>query len=165
MLVNPKSDVDLLRIINTPARGIGNTTVERVSTYASTQRISLFEALERLEDFAEDLGTAPRKRLGQFRELMRALVGESKARPPADVLRMVLAKSGYKTALEAEDTAEAEGRLENLAELEGSMHDYEVEAEARGEEPTLDGFLERVSLQSDIDNLDRTARSASASRS
>ena len=86
---------------------------------------------------------------------MRALVVESKSRPPADVLRMVLAKSGYKTALEAEDTAEAEGRLENLAELEGSMHDYAVEAEARGEEPTLDGFLERVSLQSDTDNLDK----------
>ena len=155
VLVNPKSDVDMARIINTPPRGIGSTTVERVSTYASTQRISLFEALERLEDFSEDVGSAPRKRLGQFRELMRALVNESKSRPPADVLRMVLAKSGYKTALEAEDTAEAEGRLENLAELEGSMHDYAVEAEARGEEPTLDGFLERVSLQSDTDNLDK----------
>jgi DNA helicase-2/ATP-dependent DNA helicase PcrA len=155
VLVNPKSDVDMARIINVPPRGIGSTTVERVSTYASTQRISLFEALERLEDFSEDVGSAPRKRLGQFRELMRALVNESKSRPPADVLRMVLAKSGYKTALEAEDTAEAEGRLENLAELEGSMHDYAVEAEARGEEPTLDGFLERVSLQSDTDNLDK----------
>ncbi len=153
VLVNPRSDVDVARIINTPARGIGSTTVERVSTYASTQRISLFEALERLEEFSEDVGSAPRKRLGQFRELMRALIGESKSRPPAEVLRMVLAKSGYKTALEAEDTAEAEGRLENLAELEGSMHDYAIEAEARGEEPTLDGFLERVSLQSDTDNL------------
>jgi DNA helicase-2/ATP-dependent DNA helicase PcrA len=68
---------------------------------------------------------------------------------------MVLAKSGYKTALEAEDTAEAEGRLENLAELEGSMHDYAVEAEARGEVPTMSGFLERVSLQSDTDNVDK----------
>ena len=155
VLVNPRSDVDVARIINTPARGIGSTTVERVSTYASTQRISLFEALERLEEFSEDVGSAPRKRLGQFRELMRALIGESKSRPPAEVLRMVLAKSGYKTALEAEDTAEAEGRLENLAELEGSMHDYAIEAEARGEEPTLDGFLERVSLQSDTDNLDK----------
>jgi DNA helicase-2/ATP-dependent DNA helicase PcrA len=146
VLVNPRSDVDIARIINTPARGIGSTTVERVSTYASTQRISLFEALERLEEFSEDVGSAPRKRLGQFRELMRALIGESKSRPPAEVLRMVLAKSGYKTALEAEDTAEAEGRLENLAELEGSMHDYAIEAEARGEEPTLDGFFERVSF-------------------
>jgi DNA helicase-2/ATP-dependent DNA helicase PcrA len=155
VLCNPRSDVDMLRIINTPPRGIGNTTVERVAAYASTQRLSLFETLEGLVDFSEDLGTAPKKRLGQFRELMRALVTESKERPPADVLRMVLAKSGYKTALEAEDTAEAEGRLENLAELEGSMHDYAIEAEARGEQPTLDGFLERVSLQADTDNMDK----------
>ena len=153
VLCNPRSDVDMLRIINTPPRGIGNTTVERVATYASTQRIALFEALQRLDDFSEDLGTAARKRLGQFRELMLGLMQEQKERPPADVLRMVLAKSGYKTALEAEDTAEAEGRLENLAELEGSMHDYAAEAEARGEVPSLDGFLERVSLQSDTDNL------------
>lgn len=154
VLVNPTSDVDVLRIINTPARGIGHTTVSRVAAYASTQSISLYAALERLDEFSEDLGTAPRKRLGQFRELMKGLVAESKERPPADVLRMVLAKSGYKTALEADDTAEAEGRLENLAELEGSMHDYAAEAEARGEVPSLDGFLERVSLQSDTDKLD-----------
>src|SRR5262249_34369982 len=64
VLVNPKSDVDMLRIINTPTRGIGNTTVERVATYASTQSISLFEALEGLDRFSEDLGSAPKKRLG-----------------------------------------------------------------------------------------------------
>jgi DNA helicase II / ATP-dependent DNA helicase PcrA len=155
VLCNPRSDVDMLRCINTPPRGIGNTTMERVATYASTQRISLYEALQRLDDFSEDLGTAPKKRLGQFRELLQRLMEEGKDRPPADVLRMVLAKSGFKTALEAEDTAEAEGRLENLAELEGSMHDYAVEAEARGEQPSLEGFLERVSLQSDTDNLDK----------
>ena len=155
VLCNPRSDVDMLRCINTPPRGIGNTTMERVSTYASTQRISLYEALQRLDDFSVDLGTAPKKRLGQFRELLKGLMEEGKDRPPADVLRMVLAKSGFKTALEAEDTAEAEGRLENLAELEGSMHDYAVEAEARGEQPSLEGFLERVSLQSDTDNLDK----------
>jgi len=157
VLVNPRSDVDIVRVINVPARGIGSTTVQRVATYASSQSIAIFEALERLEDFSEDLGSAPRKRLGQFRELMRALIEESKGRPPADILRMVLAKSGYKTALEAEDTAEAEGRLENLAELEGSMHDYASEAEARGEQPSLEGFLERVTLQSDPDTIDSEA--------
>ncbi len=154
VLVNPRSDVDMLRIINTPTRGIGNTTIERVATYASTQRFALIDALEKLEDFAEDLGTAPKKRLGQFRELLKGLIAEAQGRPPADVLRMVLAKSGYKKALEDEDTAEAEGRLENLAELEGSMHDYATEAEARGEVPTLEGFLERVTLQADADTME-----------
>jgi DNA helicase-2/ATP-dependent DNA helicase PcrA len=153
VLVNPRSDVDLLRVINTPSRGIGNTTLERVSAYATANRLSLFEALGRLDDFAEDLGSAAKKRLGQFRELMNLLTKEAENRPAAEVLRIILAKSGYKKNLETEDTAEAEGRLENLAELEGSMSDYEIEAAARGEEPTLSGFLERVSLVSDTDNL------------
>jgi DNA helicase-2/ATP-dependent DNA helicase PcrA len=151
VLVNPKSDVDILRVINTPSRGIGNTTVERVASYASMQGISIFEALSRLDEFSEDLGTAPRKRLGQFRELIKLLGEEAKRAAPEEVLRSVLAKSGYKKSLEDEDTAEAEGRLENLAELAGSIADYETEAQARGEEPTLDGFLERVSLVADTD--------------
>jgi DNA helicase II / ATP-dependent DNA helicase PcrA len=153
VLVNPRSDVDLLRIINTPTRGIGNTTVERILAYASTQERSVFEALSRLDEFAEDLGSAPKKRVGQFRELLMRLMEDARGRAPADVLRMVLAKTGYKKALEEEDTAEAEGRLENLAELEGSMHDYATEAEASGEAPSLEGFLERVSLVSDTDSL------------
>jgi DNA helicase-2/ATP-dependent DNA helicase PcrA len=152
VLVNPRSDVDLRRIVNTPSRGIGNTTMDRLEAYATTQRLSMWEALGRLDDFAEDLGAAARKRLGQFRELMTLLMQEAKDRSAAEVLRLVLAKSGYKKALEDEDSAEAEGRLENLAELEGSMSDYEVEAAARGEAPTLEGFLERVSLVSDTDS-------------
>jgi DNA helicase-2/ATP-dependent DNA helicase PcrA len=151
VLVNPKSDVDVRRIINTPSRGIGNTTIERLEAYATTQRLSFWEALAKLEDFAEDLGSAAKKRLGQFRELMSLLMQDAENRPAAEVLRIVLAKSGYKKALEEEDSAEAEGRLENLAELEGSMLDYETEAGARGEVPTLAGFLERVSLVSDTD--------------
>lgn len=226
VLVNPKSDVDLLRIINVPPRGIGSTTVERVANYASSQGIGLFDALTQLDAFAEDLGSAPRKRLGQFRELMGRLMEEALDRPapskngvvrrsgrpvaraaralpandaqtmllgldpaspdetdvegalaepeievdsdaltrrgntrrPAEVLRMVLAKTGYKKALEDEKTAEAEGRLENLAELEGSMQDYEAEAQARGEEPSLEGFLERVSLVADTDAINEAEK-------
>ena len=158
ILVNPKSDVDLRRVINVPTRGIGKTTVDRVEAYATTQQISMFDALGRLDGFAEDLGSAARKRLGQFHSLMTLLMEEAKSRPPADVLRMVLAKSGYKKALEEEDTAESEGRLENLGELEGSMNDYETEAQASGEAPTLEGFLERVSLVSDTDTVGETEK-------
>ncbi len=153
VLVNPKSDVDIRRIINTPSRGIGTTTIEKVEAYATAHRISYWEALQKLEDFAEELGSTPKKRLGMFRELMSLLMKEAENRPAAEVLRIVLAKSGYKKSIEEEDTAEAEGRVQNLAELEGSMSDYETEAQARGEEPTLVGFLERVSLVSDTDAL------------
>ena len=154
VLVNPQSDVDFLRVVNTPTRGIGSTTMDRVANYASIHGISIWHALQRLEDFAEDLGSGPKRKLGQFRELMKMMMDEGRGKTPAESLLMVLSKTGYRTALETENTAESEGRLENLGELESSMHDYATEAEARGEEPTLEGFLERVSLVADTDNLE-----------
>jgi len=152
VLTNPKSDVDLLRVINVPARGIGKTTIERIASYASANGISVMEAMGRLDDIADVAGAA-RKRVGQVRELFLALSEAAVSAPPADVLKAVLGKTGYRASLEATDDAESEARLENLAELEGSMVDYAIEAEARGETPTLNGFLERVSLQSDLDGM------------
>ncbi len=204
VLVNPRSDVDLQRIINVPARGIGNTTVERLIAVANQHGVSLMEAIDRLDallgdepagapgeqlgldgalaprskrtrkgrgagdvdDASDDgpqsgaspLGAAARKRVGQVRALFRVLAEEARGRPPADVLRMVLAKSGYREALARDGSTEAEARLENLAELESSMQDYALEAEASGESPTLEGYLERVSLQSDVDNVGEDER-------
>ena len=158
VLVNPRSDVDVARIINTPTRGIGKTTVERIATYASTQNISLSEALDRLDAFGEDLGSAAKKRVGQFRELMARIRGEAEGCEPNHVLRLILSKTGYRKALEEENTAEADGRIENLEELESSIHDYEEEARARSEVPTLEGFLERVSLVADTDDLEEGER-------
>lgn len=152
VLTNPKSDVDLLRVINVPARGIGKTTIERIASYASANDISVMEAMGKLDDIG-DLAGAARKRVGQVRELFLALSEAAVSATPADVLKAVLGKTGYRASLEASDDAESEARLENLAELEGSMVDYAIEAEARGETPTLNGFLERVSLQSDLDGM------------
>ena len=154
VLVNPQSDVDMLRIVNVPARGIGKTTIDRVTAYATAQRLSFFDALGKLDDFAEDLGSPARKRLGQFRELMILLMKEVNDRSAPEILRSVLAKTGYKKMLEDDDSAENEARLQNLSELESSMSDYAIESEARGEPPTLTGFLERVSLVSDTDQKD-----------
>jgi DNA helicase-2/ATP-dependent DNA helicase PcrA len=152
LLVNPKSDVDFLRVVNTPPRGIGNTTVERLSQYASQTGISLHTALGHMEQIPE-IAAAARKRLGQLQQLLSLLAQEAKDAPPAQVLESVLSKTGYRAQLRAEDNAESDARIENLAELEGSIHDYEDEAKAAGEHPTLTGFLERVSLQSDTDNI------------
>ncbi len=151
VLVNPQSDVDMLRVVNVPSRGIGKTTIDRVTAYATSQRLSFFEALGKLDDFAEDLGSPARKRLGQFRELVSLLMKEVNDRSAPEVLRSVLAKTGYKKMLEEDDSAESEARQQNLSELESSMSDYAIESEARGEPPTLTGFLERVSLVSDTD--------------
>jgi DNA helicase II / ATP-dependent DNA helicase PcrA len=151
ILVNPKSDVDLLRIVNVPARGIGQTTVDRLTAWASAHDQSVFDALSRLDDIA-DLGSAAKKKLLGFRELLETLRGAEES-APSEIVRRVLSETGYVQTLGKEDTAESDARVENLQELVSSMQDYEAEAAAAGEEPSLSGFLERVTLVSDVDAL------------
>jgi DNA helicase-2/ATP-dependent DNA helicase PcrA len=152
ILLNPRSDVDLLRVINVPARGIGQTTVDRLTAWATIRDTSIFQALEHLDDIG-DLGAAARKKLASFRELLEKLKA-AETLAPSQIVDRVLAETGYIEALEKEDSAESDARIENLRELASSMRDYEAEAEASGESPNLAGFLERVTLVSDADAVD-----------
>jgi ATP-dependent DNA helicase UvrD/PcrA len=151
VLLNPGSDVDLLRVVNVPARGIGQTTVDRLTTWATLNDRSVFDALAHVDEM-DDLGAAAKKKLGAFRGLLGTLRTEAD-RAPSEIVSRVLSETGYIQALEKEDTAESDARIENLQELVSSMHDYEAEAEAAGEGPSLAGFLERVTLVSDVDAL------------
>jgi len=157
VLVNPRSDVDLLRVVNVPARGIGQTTVERLTAWATANDSGLYEALGAVDSIG-DLGAAAKKKLGAFRELLEALRLRVERDTPSELLVAVLQATGYLDALKKEDTAEADARVENLQELVSSMQDYEAEAEAAGERPTLAGFLERVTLVSDVDSLEEGGR-------
>jgi DNA helicase-2/ATP-dependent DNA helicase PcrA len=157
VLVNPQSDVDLLRIVNVPARGIGQTTVDRWTTWATVNDVTLSEALAHI-DAIDDLGTPAKKKLHAFRELLDALRVAMATTAPGDLLEQVLEASGYLKALEKDDNAEADARMENLRELVSSLRDYEVEAEAAGEVPTLSGFLERVTLVTDVDAIEEGGR-------
>ena len=151
ILLNPGSDVDLLRVVNVPPRGIGQTTVDRLTAWATANETSIFGALARIDEIA-DLGAPARKKLVAFRELLGRLRAESEF-APSEIVGRVLAETGYVQALKKEDTAESDARIENLQELASSMQDYEAEAEAAGEAPSLAGFLERVTLVSDVDAL------------
>jgi DNA helicase-2/ATP-dependent DNA helicase PcrA len=152
VLSNPASDVDLARIVNVPARGIGSTTVDRLAAWAALNGVPLFAALESV-DAIEDLGSAAKKKLVAFRELMHALRVRMTSASPSELLTAVLESTGYISILKKEDTAESDARIENLEELVGSLQDYEAEAEAAGEVPSLPGFLERVTLVSDVDGM------------
>ncbi|WP_394833857.1 DUF2067 family protein [Pendulispora rubella] len=152
LLMNPRSDVDMLRIINTPARGIGTTTIDRLVAFAGSRSESLNDALESIDE-ARDIAAAAQKRLGGLRNLLGDLRARMETDSPSDVLLETLERTGYREALRADNTAEADARLENLAELVGTIRDYETEAIAAGEKPSLEGFLERVSLQADVDSM------------
>jgi DNA helicase-2/ATP-dependent DNA helicase PcrA len=157
IVVNPRSDVDLLRVVNVPARGIGTTTIDRLVAWATANDATLVDALSLLEQI-EDLGSAAKKKLLGFRELLARIRSAATQLAPAELLEHVLTDTGYVRALEKEDTAEADARIENLRELLGSMQDYGAEAEAAGEKPSLAGFLERVTLASDVDAMEEGGR-------
>jgi len=152
VVVNPASDVDLLRVVNVPARGIGQTTVDRLTAWATLNDRSLFDALARVEEVG-DLGAAAKKKLTAFRALLDAFRARVDHDSPSELLVAVLETTGYLEALKKEDNAEADARVENLQELVGSLQDYEAEAEAAGDKPGLAGFLERVTLVNDVDAL------------
>lgn len=156
---NPRSDVDLLRIINTPSRKIGDSTIEKLVQTADEGGTSLFQALGPVADRGV-LGAQARNAILRFRDLMASLMADARDLRPSEVCEEVLEKSGYNKMLADDESAEAETRLQNLRELLGSILAYEEEAAAAGEEGTLSAYLERVTLASDVDALEDTPRVA-----
>jgi DNA helicase-2/ATP-dependent DNA helicase PcrA len=144
---NPYDAVSLLRIANRPRRGIGDSSLARLQTWADAQGRSLWEAME----FAEEagVGAAPLRAVHQFRTLMQSLQAGALELPAAELVERTLERSGYLEALEAERTIEAQGRIENLQELVGVAREYQENAE----EPSLSHFLQEISLFSDQDAL------------
>jgi len=144
---NPYDAVSLLRIANKPRRGIGDSSLARLQTWADAQGRSLWEAME----FAEEagVGAAPLKAVQQFRTLMQSLQSGALELPVAELVERTLERSGYLEALEAERTIEAQGRLENLQELVGVAREYQENAD----EPSLSHFLQEISLYSDQDAI------------
>ncbi len=153
LVVNPKDDVALERIINEPKRGIGPTTLAKYRALAQVNGTSIFECL--LDD--ETLDSFPKKARESLAEMVKAIrecIDERENLRVSDIYDNLLVRTGYLPALEAQDTAEAESRIENLMDFKSFIYDYEKEKEDMGEEATLDEFLERVSTQSDTDKYD-----------
>jgi DNA helicase-2/ATP-dependent DNA helicase PcrA len=149
LAVNPSSDADLARVINTPARGIGDKTVERLLDVASESSVCAFDAIPQAQ---KELGTAAARKLGAFRELIEGFQVDARRLSPSELAGHVLELTGYRELLRKEDTAESDARLGNLEELVGSIQEYEVDASGRGETPSLSGYLERVSLVAATDS-------------
>jgi DNA helicase II / ATP-dependent DNA helicase PcrA len=139
--VNPADEVSIKRVLNSPKRGIGDTTVERVDAWANAHGVTFLEALRHAEE-AGVRGPAQRGIRG-FVNLVDVLTATAEG-GPGDVLQTALENSGYLAELEAENTVESAGRLENLSELVGNAGEFETIAE----------FLEQVALVADTDQID-----------
>ena len=155
LLANPADSVSLARILNSPRRGIGQTSEGRLLAFANTNGVTPLEAVEAVERIPA-LGAAAVKAIGRFGELIASLTERAERRGPvAELLESVLSESGYIEALEAERTVEAEGRVENLQELIGMAGEFDVnrELEGQSELAPLEEFLEQISLINEQDAL------------
>ena len=139
LLTNPADAVSFARVVNSPRRGIGQTTQGRLLSHANTTGEPVWEVALRPER-VPGLGSAAVKAVGRFGEMMDGLRQRAAAKPPvAELLEAVLSESGYMEALEAERTIEAEGRVDNLRELVGVAGEFDANraleegsADARG---------------------------------
>ncbi|MBW2525537.1 MAG: UvrD-helicase domain-containing protein [Deltaproteobacteria bacterium] len=157
VLVNPASDVDLLRIINNPPRKIGKKTVEALLAMARSEGCEPLDAIGPLCR-SDRIGAAAKRNLGAFEEMMRGFIRQAQTAAPHELAEDVLERSGYRAALERQDSAEGDARLDNLRELLGSIAEYEEECADAGEPSSLSEYLTRVSLTADADTLEDVPR-------
>ena len=145
---NGRDELAVRRIINVPKRGIGATTLARVSDYAAAYGLGFYDALLQAENIP-GIGRGSAKIL-PFTVLIQTLRARMENAGVSDLLEMIIEETGYVRELELEDTEESRARIENIDEFISKVKDYEDNAE----EPSLSGFLEEVALVADIDNLE-----------
>ncbi|MEY4411979.1 MAG: hypothetical protein RL560_238 [Actinomycetota bacterium] len=156
LIVNPNDEVSLLRVINFPKRGIGDRALEEVAAFASLEGISLWAALMRITEITAVPNKAAQA-IAAFTSMITALqtLLEAKTKPSV-IIEAALEQSGLLAELEHSNDPQDEVRLENLQELVSAALDYEerpLEELAEDEEISLAGFLEKVSLVADADEI------------
>ncbi len=149
-IASPLDSISLLRIINTPARGIGKTTVEQIEQYALTNQLSLWHAIERMLE-AQEFPPRAEAALRAFHKLLAGFLATAGETPVHVLLRNVLTDTGYFKMLEEDISPDAESRKGNLEELLNAA----AEAHERGE--ALADFLDHAALVSDADQVDERA--------
>ncbi len=152
---NRADDLRLLRIINTPARGLGAKTIETAQRLAAAEQQSLYHVIEHPGDYAPLEKSAGKMRA--FAELIESLAELlDTGIGLADFYEEVMQRTGYIAALKAKPSEENETRIENVRELKSSINSYLENAES----PSLGGFLEEIALYTDIEQYDASADAA-----
>lgn len=158
LALNPADDIALLRVINTPPRGIGKSSLDEIQAIAHRQQGSLWEAIKTIADGREG-ALAPRAKnaIAAFRNSIDKLRNKAEAfsgsdKPVSETVIAAIDDSGYSQMLRTEKTDEAEGRLENLEELVNAAVDYDNNPEGG-----LREFIDHAALTSDTDKIDSNA--------
>jgi DNA helicase-2/ATP-dependent DNA helicase PcrA len=146
---NPLDDISLKRIINEPKRSIGDTTITKVQEFAAENNICMYDAILDAE-FVPNLSARAITSINKFVGLMNTLIIDAENISVSELIEEILDRSGYMKMLKGSCSAEDESRIENLKELVSDA----VVFENSSEDKSLSAFLEKVTLVSDIDNLD-----------
>ncbi len=143
-VVNPADEVSIKRVLNVPKRGVGDGSVGKLDAYANAERVTFVEAMREAQ--AAGLTGPAARGVDSFVRLLDEVSAQvaDEGIGPGDLLQAVLDGSGYLAELEAEETVEAAGRLENVGELIGSAREF----------TRIDEFLEQVALVADTDEID-----------
>jgi len=154
VVANPDDDISLERIINVPKRGVGATSVSRIQEYALMHGLSLFQALEEIEQ----VGVSARvvNTLTDFREMVRNFNQMQDYLSVTELVEEILDKSGYRDMLKAEKTIEAQSRLENIDEFLSVTQSFEKQSDDK----SLIAFLTDLALIADIDQIDQEEEAA-----
>ena len=152
---NPADGIRLRRIVNNPPRKIGAKTLDTVEELAAGEGTSAFAVMTRAAEYPA-LSRASAALL-RFADMIADLGEKARTLPLDEVYDALLEQSGYRLALEMQGSEEAQSRLDNIRELKSSILDYMKRTAELGGEPSLEGFLEELSLISDVDKYDENA--------
>ncbi|UOE94494.1 DNA helicase PcrA [Alkalihalobacillus sp. LMS39] len=148
LVANPDDDISLQRIINVPKRGIGAATVDKIGAFAVDQDISMFQALQEVEELG--LGARVVSKLREFVNQMNNWISMQDYLSVTELVEELLDRTGYREMLKVENTLESQSRLENIDEFLSVTQDFEK----KNDDKSLVAFLTDLALVADIDKLD-----------
>ena len=152
LLINPKDNEALKRIINYPARGIGKTTLGKLEEVANTRDTSIWDVILNLSDPAISFNRGTLEKLRSFAEFISQCQDKARSEDAYEAAKHVISASGILKELHNGNTPEELSKFENLEELLNSIHDFVESAREEGESPMLERYLEDIALLTDADN-------------
>jgi DNA helicase-2/ATP-dependent DNA helicase PcrA len=156
LIANPADTVSLLRIVNTPRRGIGKATIESLLSASQELSTPLWEIIADRTSVNTIAGRAAKK-VNQFAEMIKDCQAQITTTSALEILQQIMEKSGYIEDLQKQGTDEAENRLENINELYNAVAQFQED----NEDSSLEGFLSSASLASDLDSLQEGEKAVS----
>ncbi len=155
VLQNPLDNISLKRIVNTPKRGIGDATIGRLENYANKNSLSLYEAILECDEI-EKLSTRAKNSLKGFMKIINTLIAKKELLEVNELIRAVAEDSEYIESLEEDDTVESRTRIDNIEEFINVADRYVIEDDGDNpaEEKSLEDFVSRISLLSDVDKTE-----------